>query len=115
MVHAEMYRKLLECAQLPHVNFQDYTDTQWRNFAYDLRNSYEGPYDYYSRYHFNNANPSATQHNAMESHYRDMMIEALRDFDNNQHSDVFYNAISWIGLKIQKHGKNFLQVNNKRF
>ena len=35
----------------------------------------------------------------MTSHYRDMMVEVLRDFDNNQHSDEFYNAISWIGLK----------------
>ncbi|MGO2403589.1 hypothetical protein, partial [Mesonia sp.] len=99
MVHAEMYRKLLACAQLPHVNFQNYTETQWRNFVYSLRHNYEGLYDYYESYYFNNVNPNATQHIAMASHYRDMIVDALRDFDDNQHSDTFYNAIAWIGLK----------------
>lgn len=92
-------RKLLECAQLPHVNFNSYTDARWKNFVYSLRDNYEGLSDYYERYYFNNANPSATQHNAMASHYRDMIVNALKDFDNNQHSDAFYNAIAWMGLK----------------
>ncbi|MFD2697618.1 hypothetical protein ACFSQ0_06405 [Mesonia sediminis] len=28
-----------------------------------------------------------------------LIKNALKDFDNNQHSDAFYNAIAWIGLK----------------
>ena len=102
MVHAEMYRKLLECANLPHVNFYDYTNEEWRNFVVNLRGNYGGIYDYYERYYFNNSNPNATQHNAMASHYRSMMGNALKDFDNNQHSDAFYNAIAWMGLKGTK-------------
>lgn len=46
----------------------------------------------------------------MTSHYRDMMVEVLRDFDNNQHSDEFYNAISWIGLKNTEGGGELVCV-----
>ncbi|MFN4764662.1 hypothetical protein ACKGJN_16145, partial [Gillisia sp. Q332] len=107
MVHAEMYRKLLECAQLPHVNYNNYTGEQWENFLYSLRHNYEGLHDYYMRYKFYKENgqlipiegPTEEQHQQMASHYRNMMIAALKDFDNNQHSPEFYNAIAWIGLK----------------
>ncbi|MFN4764671.1 hypothetical protein ACKGJN_16190, partial [Gillisia sp. Q332] len=107
MVHAEMYRKLLECAQLPHVNYNNYTGEQWENFIYSLRDNYEGIHDYFMRYKFYKENgqlipiegPTEEQHQQMASHYRNMMIAALKDFDNNQHSPEFYNAISWMGLK----------------
>ena len=106
-VHAEMYRKLLECAQLPHVNYTQMTETEYKNFIYNLRNNYEGLYDYFMRYKFYKENgvlipiqgPTTEQHNQMATHYRDMVKEAIKDFDNNQHSDEFYDALSWIGLK----------------
>ena len=110
MVHAEMYRKLLECAHLPHVNYKNYTNEQWKDFLYNLRHNYEGLHDYFMRYKFYKENgqlipiegPTESQHQQMASHYRNMMIAALKDFDNNQHSDEFYNAIAWAGLKGTK-------------
>lgn len=113
MVHAEMYRKLLSSAQLPHVNWQQYTNTQWRNFIYNLRNNYEGLHSYYERYYFNNPNPTSPQHNIMAQHYRDMVKEAIKDFDNNQNTDEFYDALSWIGLKntVAWNNPNINQTN----
>jgi hypothetical protein len=107
MVHAEMYRKLLECANLPHVNYDGYTNDQWENFVYSLRHNYEGLYDYFFRYKYFEENgevipiegPTQEQHQQMAAHYRSMVVNALKGFDNNQHSDAFYNAIAWIGLK----------------
>tara|TARA_R110002020_G_scaffold202316_1_gene405412 strand:+ start:1039 stop:1434 length:396 start_codon:yes stop_codon:yes gene_type:complete len=102
MVHAEMYRKLLECANLPHVNFYDYTNEEWRNFVVNLRGNYGGYMTSMRDTILTTQTPNATQHNAMASHYRSMMAIALKDFDNNQHSDAFYNAIAWMGLKGTK-------------
>jgi hypothetical protein len=99
MVHAEMYRKLLASAHLPNVNWNNYSDAEWRNFVASLANNYEGLFTYYNRYYWNNPNPTSPQHNMMASHYREMIVSALKDFDNNQHTDAFYNALAWIGLK----------------
>lgn len=107
MIHAEMFRKLMECASFPHVNYSQMSESEWRNFIYNLRNNYEGLYDYFIRYaYYENDGvlipidgPTEEQHQQMATHYRDMMIEALKDFDNNQHSDEFYNALSWVGLQ----------------
>lgn len=99
MIHAEIFRKLLSSAQQPHVNFQQYSGEQWKNFIYNLKNDYEGLFTYYTRYFFNNSNPTSPQHNLIASHYREMIKIAVKEFDNNQHSEEFYDALSWIGLK----------------
>jgi len=99
MVHAEMYRKLLASAHLPNVNWKNYSGTEWHNFVDSLANNYEGLFTYYNRYYWNNPNPTSPQHNMMASHYREMIVSALKDFDKNQHTDAFYNALAWIGLK----------------
>jgi hypothetical protein len=38
------------------------------------------------------------QHQAMAQHYRQTIIQTLKEFDNNSHTDQFYNALAWNGL-----------------
>jgi hypothetical protein len=99
MIHAEIYRKLLSCANLPNVNYTSMTDVQWSNHLKNLQNNFPGLYDYFIRYQVNTSNPTGFQHQAMAQHYRNTIKEALKAYDNNQHADNFYDAISWIGLK----------------
>ena len=99
MVHAEMFRKLLSCAQLPNVNWHNFTEEQWKNFINNLANSYEGIYDYYIRYFLDSSSPSNYQHQQMAQHYVNTIADALADFDNNQHSENFYQNLAWTGLQ----------------
>ena len=72
-----------------------------------MKYNYEGLYDYFFRYKYFEENgevipiegPTQEQHQQMAAHYRSMVVNALKDFDNNQHSNAFYNAIAWMGLK----------------
>lgn len=41
--------------------------------------------------------PSDPQHEAMAQHYRDIVIQALMEYDPNQTNDV-YEALAWEGL-----------------
>lgn len=95
MVHAEIYRKLLSYAQQPNIPWT-------RTFIHSLKNDYKGLSDYYTRFWLNlpsNSPPTSAQHQAMATHYRNMVKDAIKDFDNNQHTDAVYNALSWLGLK----------------
>lgn len=101
IIHAEIFRKLLSCANLPNLNVNNYSETQWQNFINNLRNNFPGLYDYYLRYQYNvpsGQQPSDAQHQAMAEHYRNIIVQALKDYDNNSHSDQFYNALAWTGL-----------------
>jgi hypothetical protein len=51
------------------------------------------------RYQVNSSSPTGFQHEAMAQHYRNIIKEALKQYDNNQHDDNFYETLSWFGLK----------------
>ncbi len=94
MIHAEIYRKLLSVAGQPQIQFNT-------NQLNQLRNDYPGLYDYYMRYEFNIApgqNPSDAQHEAMATHYRSIIIQTLKQFDNTLTNET-YEALAWEGLK----------------
>jgi hypothetical protein len=100
LIHAEIFRKLLECSGLPNLNYPNYTDAQWRNFIVNLRNNYPGLYDYYLRYSFNvPAGQVATeqQHQLMAQNYRNMIVQALKEYNNNL-PESLYQALAWEGL-----------------
>src|SRR5690606_37739975 len=94
MIHAEMFRKLLAVAQNPNIQLD-------QNQLIQLRNDYPGLYDYYMRWKWNipqGQSPSSAQHQAMAQHYRGIIEQALREFDDT-HSDEIYEALAWTGLQ----------------
>ena len=97
MIHAEIYRKLLSCAGLPNVNFHNYSQQEWENYITNLHNDFPGLFDYYLRYSYNTTTPSDYQHELMAQHYRDIIINTLKEFDNSQSENV-YEALAWVGL-----------------
>ncbi len=109
IIHAEIFRKMLSCAGLPHVNFNNYTEEQWVNYIINLQNSFPGIYDYYVRWAVQNQNPSAQQHEMMAQHYRYIIEQALREFDNS-HSDEIYEALAWVGLQNTVTWNNLSQT-----
>lgn len=100
MIHAEIFRKLLSCANLPNLNTNDYTDLEWRNYITSLHNNFPGLYDYYIRYVYNipiGQQATSIQHELMAQHYREIIIQTMQQFDNTQTPEI-YNALSWTGL-----------------
>lgn len=94
MIHAEIFRKLLSVAQHPSIQLD-------QNQLIQLRNDYPGLYDYYMRWKWNvpqGQSPSSAQHEAMAQHYRDIIKQALEEFDNT-HTDEIYEALAWTGLQ----------------
>lgn len=73
-IHAEMYRKLRSV-----------------NYSVSI-NDFPGIFYYYSTY-------KNWQHQQMASHYRTTIVDMLKEFDNNQHTDSFYNDLAWEGLQ----------------
>lgn len=101
LIHAEIYRKLLSCSRLPHVNVGKMTDSQWQIYIYNLKNDFPGLFEYYMRYKYNvppNQQISDPHHELMAQHYRQIVVQVLKQYDGNAHSDEFYNALAWIGL-----------------
>ena len=98
-IHAEIFRKLMSVAGLPNVNFNNLTQAQWESYLINLMNSFPGLYDYYVRFEYQTSNPTDSHHELMAQHYIDVMVGALKDFDNNAHTDSFYESLAWIGLK----------------
>lgn len=94
MIHAEIFRKLLSVAQHPSIQLD-------QNQIVQLRNDYPGLYDYYMRWKWNvpqGQSPSSAQHEAMAQHYRDIIKQALEEFDSSQ-TDEVYEALAWTGLQ----------------
>ena len=94
IIHAEMYRKLLEVAQQPNIPWTE-------AFIHTLRNNYEGLAGYYTRYWLElplGQPAGTTQHQLMAEHFIEIITQALKDIDNPL-TDIQYKAIAWAGLK----------------
>lgn len=93
MIHAEVFRKMLSAAQQGHLNTSQYTTQNRIDYVNSLRNNFPGIYDYYVERWKSNWG-----HQQMAQHYRNIIVGALKEFDNNQHTQAQYEAIAWLGL-----------------
>ena len=94
LIHVEIYRKLLSLSQQGSIPWSE-------DFIHSIRNNYPGLYDYYMRYYYDipeGVPPGDPQHQLMAQHYRDVIEQALREFDDSQ-TDEIYAALAWTGLK----------------
>jgi hypothetical protein len=110
MMHAEINRILLTCSNMPHVNPTNMTDAQWVNHLNNLKNNFSRLYEYYVRYQLNTVAPTGFQHEYIAQKYRNVIKEALIQYDNNQHPEDFYNTLSWFGLKGTTAWNNLSQA-----
>jgi hypothetical protein len=103
IIHAEMYRKMLDAMIVAQGAG---TTLDWTNLTYDefrqyidvtLQNKYFGIWDYYVRYDDNDDTPDNGQHQQMAQHYRDIVKQALTDYDPTL-TEEQKEALSWIGL-----------------
>ncbi len=98
VIHAEMFRKLLSLANQGNINFDSRTKQERIDYLLSIRSSFPGIYDYMRRH-------KNWQHQQMATHYIKTIADILKEFDNSQHSDQFYNDIAWEGL-IYENGNN---------
>ena len=57
-------------------------------------------YDYYMRFHYDMENgipPGDPQHELMAAHYRDIIQDALEEFDDSFDEEI-YETPAWVGL-----------------
>jgi hypothetical protein len=106
IIHAEMYRKMLDAVKATEIsgnnlNWSNWTSEQFYNdFLNSLQNKYFGIFDYFTRYKYGVSvgnNPENWQHQQMASHYRNIIKEALTDYDPAL-TEGQKEALSWIGL-----------------
>lgn len=90
VIHAEMWRKILSVID-NGGNVDGMTRQQW---IVKLSNGdYPGIFDYYTRYGVN-----GFQHPQMAAHYRNVLANILKEFDNNANTNQFYIDLAWEGL-----------------
>ena len=106
IIHAEMYRKMLDAVREAEIsennlNWAVWTSEQFYNdFLNSLENKYFGIFDYFTRYNYGipvGNEPNDWQHEQMAQHYRDIIKQALTDY-NPLLTDAQKEALSWIGL-----------------
>lgn len=106
VLHAEMYRKMLDAVRASEIsgnslNWTNWTSEQFYNdFLNSLKNKYFGIFDYFTRYNYGipvGSNLNDYQHQQMAQHYRDVVKKALTDYDPNL-TVAQKEALSWIGL-----------------
>lgn len=64
----------------------------YRNGGSVVKNDFPGIYEYMREHKYN------WDHQQMADHYRATIAKGLKQFDNGQHSDAYYNALAWEGL-----------------
>ncbi len=62
--------------------------------------NFPGVYDFFRRYKGN------WDHQQMATYYRNIIAEGLKQYDNAQHSDSFYDALAWEGLSEIRDANN---------
>lgn len=102
IIHAEMYRKMLDAmieaeGQGTTLDWTDMNRFEFDQYLETLQNKYFGIWEYYVRYNDNDDTPDNGQHQQMAQHYRDIIKDALTDYDSTL-SDNLKNSLSWIGL-----------------
>jgi hypothetical protein len=103
IIHADMYRKMLDAVKAAEINQTNLQWDTWPNntdfedFIESLQNKYFGIFDFYTRFEWNTSNPSSAQHQLMADRYRNVIKQALTDYDSTL-TDTQKEALSWIGL-----------------
>jgi hypothetical protein len=103
LIHADMYRKMLDAVKAAEINQTNLQWDTWPNntdfedFIESLENKYFGIFDFYTRFEWNTSNPSSAQHQLMADRYRNIIKQALTDYDSTL-TDTQKEALSWIGL-----------------
>ena len=102
IIHAEMYRKMLDAmveaeGQGTTLDWTDMNRFEFDQYLETLQNKYFGIWDYNVRYDDNDNTPDNGQHQQMAQHYRDIIKDALTDYDPTL-TETQKNALSWIGL-----------------
>jgi hypothetical protein len=82
-----------------HARLWEFMYSRDKNLAI-VRNDFPGIYDYYMNHQQN------WDHEQMAAHYRQTIANGLKQFDNGQHTDSYYNALAWEGLSQFKDANN---------
>jgi hypothetical protein len=106
LLHAEMYRKMLDAVIAANINQTSLNWTDWssadfyNNFLNSLENKYEGIFYYFTKYKYGvptNQEPNDYQHQQLAQYYRGVIKQALTDYDPTLTANE-KEALSWIGL-----------------
>jgi hypothetical protein len=103
IIHADMYRKMLDAVRDAEISGDNLNWTTWNNpidfenFVESLQNKYFGIFDFYTRFEWNTSTPSGAQHQLMAEQYRNIIKQALTDYDPTL-TEEQKEALSWIGL-----------------
>lgn len=94
LIHAEIFKKLLSLSNNSSINLT-------QSDLILVKDNFPGLFDYYVRYKFNVPSGQVLtepQHQMMAQHYRGIISDAIKQFDNNQNPQEIYDSLAWIGL-----------------
>ncbi|HHC80877.1 MAG TPA: hypothetical protein ENK46_13405 [Flavobacteriia bacterium] len=82
-----------------------WTSQQQTDYINSIKNNFPGLFDYYTRYEWNTSTPNNSQHQAIATHYREILARILQEFDtgvavpNSQQPEQLYMDLAWEGLR----------------
>mgnify|MGYP000748929892 CR=1 FL=1 len=103
IIHADMYRKMLDAVKESEINQTTLDWRTWPNgtdfddFLESLQNKYYAIFDAYTNFEWNTSTPTSAQHQLMAARYRNVVKQALTDYDSTL-TDTQKEALSWLGL-----------------